>query len=155
MLQQVTDLGEEFLALGRCDWCRCLGAAQGIDHFDESKDAGADDDELDDRVDEASVADNRRVLLGFNDCLVMLAIERKVEILERDSFEQHSDWGHDDIRDQGCDDFPEGGSHDDTDGEIDHIPTADELLEFSEDFRGGGNDGLGGFLFGQHEIIMT
>ena len=83
MLQQVTDLGEEFLALGRCDWCRCLGAAQGIDHFDESKDAGADDDELDDRVDEASVADNRRVLLGFNNCLVMLAIERMMTPMAR------------------------------------------------------------------------
>ena len=132
LFQGIADLGEQFFGFRRCD-LSSLASFESIDRLHKCEDTGTDNHELDDSVDETTVGkDGGTVFLGIRKCGVVLSVEGKVEVLEVNALQDQSYWRHHDVTDQGGDDFAKGGSHNDTDRQIDDIPATDEFFKLSE-----------------------
>ena len=154
VLEQIAYLGKKFFAFCWCCSGGGLGKAEGGDDFDQRKDTGTDDEKFDDGIDEIAVADDCcRISLGRRDGGVVLSIEGNKEVVELDALHDHANRRHDDVIDQCCDNFAEGGTDDHANGKIDNITPADESLEFGEDLGGFFDDGLGDFGFGNHDAV--
>lgn len=135
--QQVADFGQQLYVGG---WSRrsrgrfgLFFPVESVDQFDEQEDCKSDDDEVESRLKKIPVV-NRHGRDDFARCGCLGLLECDAQIGEIDSADQHADRRHDDIGYQRRDDFAEGRTDYDTDGQIDHIAPHGELLEFVYEF---------------------
>lgn len=134
LLQQVADLDENFFLGGRLR--RGSGGGrfvflEHVDRFDHQEDSPRDDDELDQDGDEIAVVQGRRGGgLRGSQVGIARAIEADKQLAEIDFAEDEAERRHDDVVDDGGDDFPESRTDDHTDGEINGVAFGDEGFEF-------------------------
>src|SRR6267378_4346226 len=121
-LEQVADLGEQYLLLRR-------GGRRGLLRFhheaeelhDEKVEHERDDDEVHDLAEEEPVGDFLRADHDLPAEVALLAGR------------QYPHGRHEDVLDQGIDDLGERGADDHAHSEVDDVPLQGEVLEFIED----------------------
>lgn len=107
----------------------CRFGRKLVDDLDGHENGEGDDGEINNRLHKRAVADGDCGRAG--DGVRRLDGER--EVLEIHPAGGDAEEGHHDVIHQTADDFTEGGTDDDTDGEVYHVAAHGEGFEFGED----------------------
>src|SRR6185437_2815686 len=132
ILQDVADLREQLLRLAGSG-LRVFAQMQTGQHLDHPEDGKTYDNEVDDCVDENPKVERRCPrMLGICQSRIVLAIQREEHVGEIDAADYEAENGIDHVLYEAAHDAREGGTNDDTHGEIHHAATHDEGAELAD-----------------------
>src|SRR5260370_20393595 len=129
--EEVADLLEQHLAAPGRSSRRFLTYVQPGQRLDQPEDRKADDQELNDGVQEnAEIQRHRARLLRVGESRLRRPLQRHKDVGEVDAADQQTDKRCEDVLDQAVNDGSEGDPDDNADGQIDHIAAHYESFEF-------------------------